>query len=61
MTSHVLNELEELADHIVFLLDGSVRFAGRPQELMAATGEGGLERAVAAVMRKPTIVCSEAA
>lgn len=61
ITSHVLSELEELADHIIFLLDGTVRFAGRPQELMAATGEMRLERAVAAVMRARNAVLSEAA
>ena len=54
-------DLAMLQRLVVFLLDGSVRFAGRPEDLMAATGEGGLERAVAAVMRKPTLVCSEAA
>ena len=61
ITSHVLSELEELADRIIFLLDGTVRFAGRPQELLAATGEMRLERAVAAVMKARNIVLSEAA
>ena len=61
VTSHVLSEIEELADRIIFLLDGTVRFAGRPQDLMSATGEPGLERAVAAVMRKRNGVLSEAA
>ena len=51
ITSHVLSELQELADRIVFLLDGSVRFSGRPAELYRQTGEGSLERAVASVMR----------
>jgi Cu-processing system ATP-binding protein len=61
LTSHVLNELEELADRIVFLLDGSVRFAGRPQDLLYATGEVRLERAVAALMRTDDLFQSEAA
>jgi Cu-processing system ATP-binding protein len=61
VTSHVLSEIEELADRIIFLLDGTVRFAGRPQELMSATGELGLERAVAAVMRARKIALWEAA
>lgn len=51
LTSHVLSELQELADRIVFLLDGGVRFAGRPADLLKQTGEGTLERAVASVMR----------
>lgn len=61
ITSHVLSEVEELADRIIFLLDGTVRFVGRPSELMAATGEKQLERAVAAVMRARNAVLSEAA
>lgn len=51
ITSHVVNELQELADRIVFLLDGSVRFAGRPAELVSLTHETTLERAVASVMK----------
>lgn len=51
ITSHVLSELQELADHIVFLLDGSVRFVGRPEDLVRQAGETTLERAVASVMR----------
>ena len=61
MTSHVLSELEELADRIVFLLDGTVRFAGRTDDLLRESGERGLERAVAAMMRTNTHVRSEAA
>lgn len=61
VTSHVLSEVEELADRIIFLLDGTVRFAGRPAELMAATGEMRLERAVASVMRARKAILSEAA
>ena len=51
VTSHVLSELEELADHIAFLLDGRVRFSGVPSELRALTGEPTLERAIASLMR----------
>jgi Cu-processing system ATP-binding protein len=51
VTSHVLSELEELADRVVFLLDGGVRFSGRPGDLMAEAGETSLERAAARLMR----------
>jgi len=51
VTSHVLSELEELADHIAFLLDGRVRFSGAPSQLRALTGEPTLERAIANLMR----------
>lgn len=61
LTSHVMSELEELADRIVFLLDGTVRFAGRPEELMCETAERRLERAVAKLMRNRTLAHTEAA
>ncbi|MBK8248362.1 MAG: ABC transporter ATP-binding protein [Gemmatimonadetes bacterium] len=51
ITSHVLSELEELADRVVFLLDGGIRFAGRPLDLMREAGESSLERAAARLMR----------
>lgn len=55
ITSHVMSELEELADHVVFLLDGRVRFAGRPAELMAEASETTLERAAARLMREHAV------
>ena len=51
VTSHVLSELDEVADRIAFLLDGVVRFSGSRDELLHATSEGTLERAVATLMR----------
>jgi len=51
VTSHVLSELDEVADRIAFLLDGVVRFSGSRDELLRATGEETLERSVAALMR----------
>jgi Cu-processing system ATP-binding protein len=51
VTSHVLSELDEVADRIAFLLDGVVRFSGSRLDLLASTGETSLERAVARLMR----------
>ena len=51
LASHTLAELEELADDIVFLLDGQVRFQGPVAGLMRLTGFGRLERAIAALMQ----------
>ena len=51
ITSHVLSELEELADNVVFLLDGAVRFQGVPAALRRETSQPTLERAIAHVMR----------
>jgi Cu-processing system ATP-binding protein len=50
LTSHVLSEVEELADDVVFLLEGRVAFAGPISELRGETGEERLERAVARLM-----------
>jgi len=51
ITSHVLSELQELADSVVFLLEGRVRFDGSAEELLRTTGEETLEGAVAELMR----------
>jgi len=50
ITSHLMSDLEELADEIVFLLDGYVVFKGSPTELIDQTTETNLERAVAKLM-----------
>jgi Cu-processing system ATP-binding protein len=50
VTSHVLSELDEVADRIAFLLDGVVRFSGSRDDLLRLTGEATLERAVAELM-----------
>ena len=51
VTSHVLSELDEIADRIAFLLDGVVHFDGSREDLLRATGESTLERAKASLMR----------
>jgi Cu-processing system ATP-binding protein len=50
LTSHVMSELEELADDVAFLVDGRVRFAGPVEELLRTTRQTRLERAVAQLM-----------
>ena len=52
LVSHVLAELEELVDDVVFLLDGSVEFQGSLRRLKEATGEHRLERAIARLMQR---------
>ena len=44
-------ELEEVADDIIFLLEGRIRFHGPVARLMSLTGFARLEKAVAALMR----------
>jgi Cu-processing system ATP-binding protein len=50
ITSHVLSELEELADDVLFITDGRVRFSGSLDEIRQSTGERRLERAVGTLM-----------
>jgi Cu-processing system ATP-binding protein len=52
VTSHVMSELEELADDVAFLLEGTVRFQGPIEELRSSTGEERLERAVGRLMKE---------
>lgn len=49
ITSHLLGELEDLADDVAFLADGRLRFAGPVTALLAETGMHRLEPAVAAL------------
>jgi Cu-processing system ATP-binding protein len=55
IASHTLSELEELADEVVFLHEGLVRFHGSQQRLAQATGFLRLERAIAAMMGERTM------
>ena len=51
LTSHVMSEVEELADEVLFLVDGKSHFHGSLEGLRHLTGEQRLERAVARLMR----------
>lgn len=51
ITSHVLSELDELVDDVVFLLEGRIHFHGPIRRLRETTGESRLERAIARLMR----------
>lgn len=50
ITSHVLPELEELADDVLFLVEGKAAWAGAVKALTHGTGERTLERAVARLL-----------
>jgi len=52
LSSHIMAELEELAEDLVFLVEGRVRYAGPLSGLKERTGEAGLERAMAALLRR---------
>ena len=50
ITSHVLPELEELADDVLFLTEGVARWQGGVHELKVTTGQPTLERAIACLL-----------
>ena len=52
LTSHIMSEIEELADDIVVLHDGGVRFFGDAAALKHKVRQPSIERAVAALMRE---------
>jgi len=59
ITSHNLGELESLADDIVFLLEGQVRFQGPIERLLKLTEQTTLEEAIACLMRNGGVAPTE--
>jgi len=47
LTSHVMAEVQELADTVVYLLEGRIHFRESVESLIGSTGEANLERAIA--------------
>ncbi|MEP0861305.1 MAG: ABC transporter ATP-binding protein [Ignavibacterium sp.] len=52
LTSHIMSEVEELADEIIFLLDGKIYYKGSLQNLLIEKGEVKLEKAVAKILEE---------
>lgn len=50
LTTHIMGLVEELADEIVFLLDGKIYFKGTVQHLLSMYREERMERAIARMM-----------
>lgn len=57
-SSHVMQEVEELCDHLVVVGDGIVKAAGSPAELCNRTGETRLEDAFVRLIEAPTGVAA---
>ncbi len=52
ITTHIMSDLEEMADEVVIIIDGRIRFAGPIHELKLQTGELRLEVAVARLLER---------
>ena len=52
LTSHIMSEVEELADRVVLLIEGSMKIDSSVQKLKEETGESKLERAIAKLMEE---------
>lgn len=52
LTTHIMSLVEEMADEIIFLLEGHIYFRGAIEEILAMQQETSLERAIAALLSK---------
>jgi len=50
LTSHIMSEIEELAQDLVFLVEGNVVYQGSVESLLEQSGESRLERAIARIL-----------
>lgn len=53
ITTHIMNFVEEMADEIVFLLEGNIYFRGDQEALKSRFREPSLERAIARILQIP--------
>lgn len=53
ITSHIMSELEQLVDHVIFILDGEIRYYGSLKSLLEESKEERLESAIARMMDSP--------
>lgn len=50
LTSHVISEVDDLADNLIWMDDGRIRYSGDARDVRQITGERQLERALARLM-----------
>ncbi|MDX2248024.1 MAG: ABC transporter ATP-binding protein [Bacteroidia bacterium] len=55
ITSHIMGFVEEIADEIVFLLEGDICFRGTPEELRSRYGTPDIESAIAALLQSEPV------
>jgi len=52
LTTHIMSEIEELADYLIFIVEGKVRYHGPMKELIEKQQEERLEGAVAKMIEE---------
>jgi Cu-processing system ATP-binding protein len=50
LTTHMVSLVEELADEVLFILEGKIYFQGKIEDLKAQSNEANLERAIAGIL-----------
>tara|TARA_R110002073_G_scaffold72537_1_gene177425 strand:+ start:420502 stop:421221 length:720 start_codon:yes stop_codon:yes gene_type:complete len=55
ITSHIMSFVEEMADEIIFLLDGKIYFKGTLTAIKTQTNQSDLEHAIAAILTKENV------
>lgn len=53
ITSHIMSELEQLVDHVIFILEGEIKYYGRIDNLLKENRQERLEGAIAKLMEEP--------
>ena len=54
-TTHIISLVEELADEIIFLLEGKIYFKGSPAKMKEMVNESNLEKAIATILEKENV------
>jgi Cu-processing system ATP-binding protein len=52
ITSHIMADIEELCDSIVYILDGNIRFHSPINEVKNRTGESNFSKAMAKITQE---------
>ncbi len=52
VTTHIMQFVEEVADQVIYLLEGRIYFRGSLPELLEKTGQNDVEHAIAAIAKK---------
>ncbi len=56
ITSHILSDLEDLANEVIFINDGRLVFFKKVEDIKLETGSGNLTKAIARIMREQNLI-----